>query len=141
MFKLGEPAFLGSNRIAYKHACISRYPWHMKNGINDFHEKHLGPIIIPKLVNDSLRVWKENRASYCFDATSLLTKSIITFFWWMMVRMMMITNDIWKYILQCLLWKSCHRHPLRQLSYTLSHLWVKIGHGDGRLNKDILHYL
>ena len=31
VFKLGEPALLGSKKIAFEYACISRYPWHMKN--------------------------------------------------------------------------------------------------------------
>ena len=48
VFKLGEPALLGSKRIAYEYACISRCPWHMKNGIKNFLEKHLGSIIILK---------------------------------------------------------------------------------------------
>ena len=60
MFRLGEPVLLGSKRIAYEYACISRYPWHMKNGIKNFLEKHPGSIIILKMVNDSLRVRKEN---------------------------------------------------------------------------------
>ena len=29
VFKLGEPALLGSKKIAYEYACISRYPWHI----------------------------------------------------------------------------------------------------------------
>ena len=33
VFKLGEPAMLESKKIAYEYACISRYLWHMKNGI------------------------------------------------------------------------------------------------------------
>ena len=36
VFKLGEPAMLGGKRIAYEYARISRYPWHMKNGIKNF---------------------------------------------------------------------------------------------------------
>ena len=51
MFKLGELVLLGSKKIAYECACISQYPWHMKNGINDFREKHPGSIIILKMVN------------------------------------------------------------------------------------------
>ena len=39
VFKLGEPALLGSKRIAYEYACMSRYPWHMENGIKNFREK------------------------------------------------------------------------------------------------------
>ena len=66
VFKLGEPALLGSKRIAYEYACISRYPCHMKNGIKNFHEKHPGSIIILKLVNDPLRVWKENHSITMF---------------------------------------------------------------------------
>ena len=60
MFKLREPALLGSKKIAFEYACISRYPRHMKNGIKNFREKHTGSIIILKMVNDSLRVGKEN---------------------------------------------------------------------------------
>ena len=66
MFKLGEPTLLGSKRIAYEYACISRYSWHMKNGIKKFREKHPGPIIILKMVNDLLRVWKENHSITVF---------------------------------------------------------------------------
>ena len=32
----------------------------MKNEIKNFQEKHTGSIIILKMVNDPLRVWKEN---------------------------------------------------------------------------------
>ena len=60
MFKLGEPVLLGSKRIAYEYARISRYPWHMKNGIKKSREKHPGSTIILKMVNDPLRVWKKN---------------------------------------------------------------------------------
>ena len=60
MFKLGEPTLLGSKKIANEYACISQYPWHMKNGIKDFREKHPGSIIILKMVYDPLRVWKKN---------------------------------------------------------------------------------
>ena len=56
VFKLGEPILLGSKRITYEYARISRYPWHMKNGIKNFREKHPGSIIILKMVNDHLRV-------------------------------------------------------------------------------------
>ena len=31
VFKLGELVLLGSKKIPYKYACISRYPWHIKN--------------------------------------------------------------------------------------------------------------
>ena len=53
VFKLGEPALLGSKRIAYEYACISRYPWHMKDEINNFREKHPRSIIILKMVKES----------------------------------------------------------------------------------------
>ena len=33
---------------------------HIKKGIKNFRVKHPGSIIILKMVNDSLRVWKEN---------------------------------------------------------------------------------
>ena len=60
VFKLGEPALLGIKKIAYKYTRISRYPWHMKNGIKNYREKHPGSIIIFKMVKYPLRVWKEN---------------------------------------------------------------------------------
>ena len=66
VFKLGEPALLASKKIAYEYACISRYPWHMKNGIKKFHEKHPGSITILKMVNDPLRVWKKNHSITIF---------------------------------------------------------------------------
>ena len=66
MFKLGERALLGSKKIAYEYACISRYPWDMKNGIKSFRGKHVGSTIILKKVNDSLRVWKENHSITMF---------------------------------------------------------------------------
>ena len=56
VFKLGDTTLLGSKMIAYEYAHISRYPWHMKNGIKNFREKHPGSIIILKMVNDPLRV-------------------------------------------------------------------------------------
>ena len=43
-------------KIAYEYACISRYLWHMKNGIKNFREKNPGSIIILKMVNDPLCV-------------------------------------------------------------------------------------
>ena len=66
VFKLGEPELLGSKRIVYEYACISRYPWHMKNGIKNFREKHPKSIITLKVVNDPLRVWKENQSITLF---------------------------------------------------------------------------
>ena len=66
VFKLGVLALLGKKRIAYEYACISRYPWHMKNGIKNFREKHPGSIIILKMVNDPLHVWKENHSMTMF---------------------------------------------------------------------------
>ena len=80
-FKLGEPALLGSKKIANEYARISRYRWHMKNGIKNFHEKHPGPIIVLKMVNDPLRVWKKIIASQCFDVIFVLTKDMIIFCW------------------------------------------------------------
>ena len=67
VFKLGEPALLGSKRIAYEYARISRYSWHMENGIKKFREKHPGSIIILKMVNDPLHVWKENHSITMFQ--------------------------------------------------------------------------
>ena len=58
VFKLGEPELLGSKGIAYEYACILQYPWHMKNEIKNVREKHPGSIIILKMVNDPLCVWK-----------------------------------------------------------------------------------
>ena len=66
VFTLGEPALLGSKRIAYEYACILRYHWHMKNGIKNFLEKHPRSIIISKMANDPLRVWKENHSITMF---------------------------------------------------------------------------
>ena len=66
VFKLGEPALLGSKKIAYEYARILRYPWHMKNGIKNFREKHPGSIIILKMVNDPLRVSKINHSIAMF---------------------------------------------------------------------------
>ena len=66
VIKLGEPTLLGSKRIAYEYARISRYPWHMKNGIKTFREKRPGFIIILKMVNDPLRVWKKNHSITMF---------------------------------------------------------------------------
>ena len=58
VFKLGEPELLGSKGIAYEYAHILQYPWHMKNEIKNVREKHPGSIIILKMVNDPLCVWK-----------------------------------------------------------------------------------
>ena len=66
VFKLGEPALLGSKMIAYEYACIWWYPWHMKYGINGFREKHHRSIVILKIVNDPLRVWKQNQSNLLF---------------------------------------------------------------------------
>ena len=60
VFTLGEAVLLGSKRIAYEYARISRYPWHMENGIKTFCEKHPGSIIIFKMVNDPLRVERKS---------------------------------------------------------------------------------
>ena len=38
----------------------------MKNGIKNFREKHPGSIIILKMINDPLRVWKENHSVTMF---------------------------------------------------------------------------
>ena len=81
MFKLGELVLLGSKKIAYECACISRYPWHMKNGINDFREKHPGSIIILKMVNIPLRVWKKFMALKYFDVIFVLTEDMMIFCW------------------------------------------------------------
>ena len=43
VFKLGEPAFLGSKRIAYEYVRISRYLWHTKNGIKNFVKNIVDP--------------------------------------------------------------------------------------------------
>ena len=66
VFKLGEPALLGSKKIVYEYACISQYPWQMKNGIKKFREKHPGCLMILKMVNDPLHVWKENHSITMF---------------------------------------------------------------------------
>ena len=54
VFKSGEPALLGNKKISYEYACISRYPWHMRNEIKNFRERHPGSIIILKMVSDTL---------------------------------------------------------------------------------------
>ena len=38
----------------------------MKNEIKNFREKHLGSIIVLKMVNDPLRAWKENHSTGMF---------------------------------------------------------------------------
>ena len=38
----------------------------MENGIKNFREKHPGFIIIHKMVNDPLRVWKKNNSITMF---------------------------------------------------------------------------
>ena len=73
VLKLGELTLLGSNKIAYEYACM-RYPWHMKNGIKNFREKHHGSIIILKLVNDPLRVWKKNHSITMFQCYFRINK-------------------------------------------------------------------
>ena len=70
MFKLGELALLGSKKNAYENACISRYPWHMKNGIKNVLEKHPGCVC-----------GKEMIVSQCFDDISVSTKDMIIFCW------------------------------------------------------------
>ena len=62
VFKLDEPELLGSKKIGYEYARISRRPWNMKNGIKNLREKHPGSIIILKMVNDPLRVRKKNHS-------------------------------------------------------------------------------
>ena len=66
VFKIGESALLGSKKIAYEYACVTQYPWHMKNRIKNFREKHLGSIITLKIVNDPFRVQKENHSITMF---------------------------------------------------------------------------
>ena len=68
VFKLGELGLLGSKRVSYEYACIWRYPWHTKNGINNFRKKHPGSTITLKMVNDPLRLrmWKENHSLTLF---------------------------------------------------------------------------
>ena len=74
MFTLGKPTFLGSKRIAYEYACILQYHWHMKNGIKNFLERHPGSIIILKMINDPLRVWKENHSITMFQCYVRISK-------------------------------------------------------------------
>ena len=66
VFKLGEAVLLGSKKSFYEYARISRYPCHMKNGIKKLREKHPGSIIILKMVNVPLLVWKENHSITMF---------------------------------------------------------------------------
>ena len=79
VFKLGEPTLLGSKKIAYEYARISRYPWHMKNGIKNFREKHPGSIIILKMVNDPLRVRKKNHSITILRCYFRINKGMIIF--------------------------------------------------------------
>ena len=74
VFKLGEPTLLGSKKIAYEYARISRYPWHMKNGIKNFREKHPGFITILNMLNNLLRVWKENHSITMFRSYFRINK-------------------------------------------------------------------
>ena len=46
----------------------------MKNGIKKFREKHPGSIIILKMVNNHLRVWKENHSNTMFRCYFLSSK-------------------------------------------------------------------
>ena len=75
VFKLGEPALLGSKMNAYEYACISRYPGHIKNGIKNIRENDSGSIIILKMANKPLR----NITSQCVDVVSILTMDMIIF--------------------------------------------------------------
>ena len=77
VFKLGEPALLGSKKIAYEYACISRYPWDMKNEIRNFSKKHPGSIIILEMVNDPFRVWKENHSTAMFRCYFRINKGFL----------------------------------------------------------------
>ena len=53
----------------------------MKNVIKNFRGKHPGSIIILKMINDPLRVWKKIIVSQFFDGISALTKDMIIFCW------------------------------------------------------------
>ena len=48
----------------------------MKSGIKKFREKHPGSIIILKMVNDPLRVWKENHSITMFRCYFCINKGI-----------------------------------------------------------------
>ena len=61
-------------RIAYIYARISQYPWHMKNEIKNFREKHPGSLTIFKILNDLLRVWKENHSITIFRCYFCINK-------------------------------------------------------------------
>ena len=74
VFKLGEPALLGSKKIVYEYECISRYLWHMKNWIKNFCKNHPGSIIILKMVNDPSRVWNENHSITTFRCYFCINK-------------------------------------------------------------------
>ena len=99
MFKLGESALLGSKRIAYEYACISRYPWHMRSGIKNFREKHPRSMIILKLVNDPLRVWKENHSITMFQCCFHINKGHDHI---LLVDDKKVTEATWKDILEYL---------------------------------------
>ena len=81
VFKLGEPVLLGSKKIVYEDARISRYSWYIKNGIKNFREKHPRSTIFLKMVNSHLCVLKKIIALQCFDVISVLTKDMIIFCW------------------------------------------------------------
>ena len=50
-----------------------------KMGLEAFVKKHPESIIILKMVNDPLFVWKKIIASQCFDVILVLTKGMIIF--------------------------------------------------------------
>ena len=79
MFKLGEPALFGSKRIAYEYARISKYPWHMKNGIKNFREKHPDPQLSLKWSMIPCVCGKKIIVSQCFAVISVLTRDMIIF--------------------------------------------------------------
>ena len=53
---------------------IQLFPRYIKIGIKDFCEKHPGSIIIPKMVNDALRVWKESHSITMFRCYFCINK-------------------------------------------------------------------
>ena len=64
----------------------------MKNGINNFGEKHPGSIIIFKMVNDPLLVWKKDQSITLFRCYFRINKGHNHFCWCIIAEMMMVTE-------------------------------------------------
>ena len=66
VFKLGQPVVLGREKVTYEYACLSRYRRNMKTAIQQFREKHPGSVVILKMANNPLYVWRKNRSILSF---------------------------------------------------------------------------